>query len=85
MKFAEKKYYSDLLDESKHNIKKTWQIIKNIINKNTTKNYHSKFRMNDGSITCYKSIISEKFNAFFTGTGPSLAKKIPKQSLSPLH
>ena len=85
LKFAEKKCYSDLLDESKHNIKKTWQIIKNIINKNTTKKYHSKFKMNDGSITCDKSIISEKFNEFFTGIGPSLAKKIPKQSLSPLH
>ena len=41
--------------------------------------------MNDGSINCDKSIISEKFNEFFTGIGPSLAKKIPKQSLSPLH
>ena len=41
--------------------------------------------MNDGSIICDKSIISEKFNEFFIGIGPSLAKKIPKQSLSPLH
>ena len=65
LKFAEKKYHSDLLDESKHNIKKTWQIIKNIINKNTAKKYHSEFKMNDGSITCDKSIISEKNQSIF--------------------
>ena len=49
------------------------------------KTCHSKFKMNDGSITCDKSIISEKCNEYFTGIGPSLAKKIPRQSLSPLH
>ena len=41
--------------------------------------------MNDGSITFDKSTTSEKFNECFTGIGPSLAKKIPKRSLSPLH
>ena len=29
--------------------------------------------------------VSMCFNEFFNGIGPSLAKKIPKQSLSPLH
>ena len=41
--------------------------------------------MNEGLITCDKSIVSEKVNKSFTGIGPSLAKKIPKQSLSPLY
>ena len=44
--------------------------------------YQSKFKLSDGSITCDKSIVSEKFNEFFTGMGPGLAKKIPKQTLS---
>ena len=85
LKVAERKYYSDLIDENKHNIKKTWQIIKNIVNKNIMRKYQSKFKLSDGSITCDKSIVSEKFNEFFTGIGPSLAKKIPKQTLSPLN
>ena len=85
LKVAERKYYSDMIDENKHNIKKTWQIIKNIVNKNVMRKYQSKFKLSDGSITCDKSIISEKFNEFFTGIGPSLAKKIPKQTLSPLN
>ena len=41
--------------------------------------------MNDGSITNVKIMISEKFNDFFTGIGPSLAKKIPSQVISPLY
>ena len=44
----------------------------------------SKFKLSDGSITYDKSVVSEKFIEFFTGIGPSLAKKIPKQTLSPL-
>ena len=41
--------------------------------------------MNDGSIANDKVLISEKFNYFFTGVGPSLAKKIPTQVNYPLH
>ena len=81
---AEKKYYSDLLTENKHNIKKTWQIMKTVINKNRVKHIHAKFRLSDGSITSDKCLISEKFNDFFVGIGPNMAKKIPSQNLSPL-
>ena len=81
---AEKKYYSDLLTENKHNIKKTWQIMKTVINKNRVKHIHAKFKLSDGSITSDKCLISEKFNDFFVGIGPNLAKKIPSQNLSPL-
>ena len=80
-----KKYYSDLLTENKHNIKKTWQIMKNVINKNRVKQIQAKFKLSDdGSITSDKYLISEKFNDFFVNIGPNLAKKIPSQNLSPL-
>ena len=39
--------------------------MKNVVNKNKVKNVNSKFRLNDGSLTENKSMISDKFNEFF--------------------
>ena len=66
-------------------MKKTWSILKSVVNKGIKRQVQAKFKMNDGSITNNKVLISEKFNDFFTGVGPSLAKKIPTQVISPLH
>ena len=85
LKCAEKKYYSDLLDSNKDNIKKTWQIMKNIINKNKSKKVQEKVKLNDESMISDKSVISNKFNEFFVNIGPNLAKKIPIQNVSPLQ
>ena len=74
----------DLLTDKKHNIKKTWQIMKNVMNKNRVKQIQAKFKLSDGSITSDKYLISEQFNDFFVNIGPKLAKKIPSQNLSPL-
>ena len=64
-------------------MKKTWGILKDIINKNKTNKVQSQFKLNDGSITSNKWIISEKFNDLFINIGPTLADKIPKQSKIP--
>ena len=42
----------------------------------------TKFKMNDGSVTDDKRVISGKFNDFFINNGPSLAKSIPKAKKS---
>ena len=64
-------------------MKKTWGILKNINNRNKTKKIQSQFKLNDGSITSNKLVISDKFNDFFINIGPTLANKIPKQSKLP--
>ena len=46
MKVAERKYYQDLLVEHKSNIKKSWQIIKMVINKRKQRQHCSKFNCN---------------------------------------
>ena len=56
--------------------------MKDIVNKK--KECKTKFKLNDGTFTTNKSLISEKFNHFFVNIGPNLAKKIPNQELSPL-
>ena len=80
---AEKKYYSDILNINKGNMRKIWSIMKEIIGRNKQKKLQGKFRLSDGSITDDKYIISERFNDFFIGIGPSLAGKIPNQSKNP--
>ena len=68
---------------NKDNMKKTWAIMKSIVNRNKNKQIQNKFKLNDGTITSNKLVICEKINYFFIGIGPSLAKKIPKQSKLP--
>ena len=85
LKCAERKHYSDLVNDNKSNVKRTWQILKSIVNKNKANKIQDKFKLSDGTLTSDKSIISTKFNEFFIGIGPNLAHKIPNQRESPLH
>ena len=80
---AEKNHYANLVEANNSNMKKTWGILKDIINKNKTNKVQSQFKLNDGIITANKLIISEKFNDFLMNIGPTLADKIPKQSEIP--
>ena len=66
-------------------MKNTWLILKNIVNKGISKRVQSTFKIRDDTIISDKAIISEKFNDFFTNIGPTLAKKIPSQIISPLQ
>ena len=45
-------------------IEKSWEIIKNIINKNKTPIFQSTFKLNNGSIISDKKAVSEHFNEF---------------------
>ena len=66
-------------------MKKTWSILKEIVNKGKQSQIQSKLKVSDNSITTNKTLISDKFNDFFTSIGPSLAKKIPQQNVSPME
>ena len=80
---AEKDHFAKLLEANKSNMKKTWMILKDIINKNRQSRVQSQFKISDGSTISNKQMISEKFNDFFINIGPSLADKITKQDKSP--
>ena len=85
LKKAEKSFYNDLLINNKHNMRKSWSIIKTVIGKYKQSNCQKRFKLNDDSITDDKNIISEKFNDFFINVGPNLAKNIPKMNKNPLY
>ena len=62
---AEKEYYSDLISANMSNMKNTWSILKDIINKKKSQQMQAMFKLKDGSITTNKAVICEKFNNFF--------------------
>ena len=80
---AEQEHYSQLLEANKSNMKKTWTILKQIINKKKYSKTQAQFKLNDDTLISDKSVISEKFNDFFIDVGPNLAKKIPVQTITP--
>ena len=73
---CEKNYYDKILDEQKHNMKGTWNILNNIIGKNKNqKSYPETFKHNNTLVTNKKDI-ANGFNNFFVNIGPDLAKNI---------
>ena len=82
LKYAERKHFQDIVDKNKHDIKKTWQIYKSIVNKNERAQFNSKFKVNNGSFIADKAIIGSKFNDFLSILGQiwqknSISKYIP--------
>ena len=82
LRMTERKYYQDLLSEHKSNVKKSWQVIKTVINKRKYKPMNTKFKCND-KITEDGQVISDKFNNFFVNVDTTLAKNIPHSNKSP--
>ena len=73
---AKLSYYHDRFKNCQHDIKKTWQTIKDIINKKADKNnFPTQMNINN-NITSDKLTIVEEFNKFFVNVGPELASNI---------
>ena len=81
---AGKQYYHELVTRNKDNMKKSWGIIKDIINKNKNPVHRTKFKLSNGSVTTDKMSVSEHFNDFFINIGPNLAKSIPHVKRMPM-
>ena len=71
----EKEHYNKILSQNKADIKKTWSILKSIINKHRANRISSKFKVN-GKLTTDKVNIANAFNDFYINVGPNLARKI---------
>ena len=82
MKKAERDHYDVLFRINKDNLKKTWAIIKEVINKTKTKTTVNKFLINNKVIRNTEEI-AYSFNSFYVNIGPNLASKIPKMSKDP--
>ena len=76
LKIEEKNYYQSLIVANKHNLKKTWGIIKQVINKSKCSKISPEFYRN-GSILNDKISIANAFNDYFVNIGPTLTSQIP--------
>ena len=78
---TEKKYYKCLLETNKNNLKKTWSIIRSVINNCKPSKLNESFSYNNSVITD-KNEVSNKFNDYFVNVGKTLAAQIPKSGPS---
>jgi exonuclease III len=84
LKIIERNYIQSELANSKSDMKKTWKIIKEVINKNNNRNQNTpKIKIN-GNLCDDSQQIADAFNNFFTNIGPTLDKKIPTTNTCPL-
>ena len=70
---TERDHYSDLFNQHKNNTRKTWSVIKEVIDKKKTKVTPNKFVINNKIVTV-TNVISDSFNYFYVNIGPDLAK-----------
>ena len=76
LKTAKKNYFSDQLEKEKNNIKNTWKILNNVLNKNHTKPCNTEFNLN-GQVIDNPEQIPDHFNDFFINIGPNQVSQIP--------
>ena len=76
------KYYSDMLENCKNDLKKTWSIINNLLSKNTKSKDINKIIFNNVTYTC-SADIANAFNNFFCSIGSNYDSKIPISDISP--
>ena len=79
---AEKLHYDKIFKENQNNMKISWKLLKEIINKKKTSSINTQFIVN-GNLTTDKKLVAEGFNSFFINVGPTLANKIPPTNKSP--
>ena len=80
-KKAKKKFYSEKISKYKHDAKKTWSIMKELIGKIKLKSLNLPRRITVNEVGIFdKCKIANEFNAFFTNIGSKLASKIPNAS-----
>ena len=76
VKLTEKDYYSCKLKECAGNLRETWKVIRNVLNKSATDTVMSNF-VKDGNLITRQTEIVENFNMYFSQIGDRLASSIP--------
>ena len=82
LKMEERNHYQKLFERNKNDIKKSWKLIKEIINRNKPKPIQQSF-MIDNKLETNSENIAHAFNSFYVNIGKSLAAKIPIDAASP--
>ena len=83
LKNAEVKHYQDLFEKYNNNLRKSWQVIRQLINRHSQRLPQTRFKHNDSHISD-PSLVAHYFNEFFVNIGRSTAAKIPHKDKNPL-
>ena len=70
LKHAEMQHFAE---SNKSNLKKTWNIMNDIINRKKSQKVQERYKLSDNTITNDKGVVAENFNDFFVN---NLAKRI---------
>ena len=71
-----KKYYERQFELTNGNIKQTWQLINDVLNRKKTETENvTEFKTDNEPVTDGREIVN-RFNAYFVNVGPNLAKKV---------
>ena len=81
---AKAQYYKRKLEEVKHDSKKLWQQLLNIIRKNKPNEDLPRHFVVDGTYINQPDIVSDKFNSFFCNIATDLEAAIPPSATDPL-
>ena len=73
---AKRDFYTHIYNRHKNDIKKTWSLINETLNRNLRKQSNNEFIVDDQMISD-PLVIANKFNEYFAHIGSSLADKIP--------
>ena len=84
LRTAEKEYYERTFNDLKHNLKKSWAVIKSVINKNKKGTLPTSFRINNVE-TKNTALIANAFNKTYANNGKTLASKIPNVGIDPMN
>ena len=76
MRNSERLYYENQLELQKHDLRKSWKIMKEIIGKVNESEENNFECIIEGSLTKDVQQIAKAFNNYFTEIGPNLASKI---------
>ena len=79
----ERDHIQNLLTLHKNNMKKTWKILKDIINKNRSVTPPQEYFDINGNKVFDRKLIANSFNSYYTSIGPDLCKALPKCDIDP--
>jgi hypothetical protein len=84
LRVTERTYYQGKIEEYKSNLRKSWKIINEVINRKK-RNYVKNDYINiNGLRTSDPKLIADHFNRFFTNIGPNLDAKIKATLTNPI-
>ena len=82
---AKKEFYHNEFNKHKNDIRKTWDTLKEIINKKTFKSDLPSSFVHEGVEIIGLKNVADKFNVYFTEIGPKLAKSIDTANKAPFN